>query len=90
MTHPINEEAYAEWKEWRRVEKRVKVGKIAERRQRRLLEQYPEHVQAQMIDYSITNSYQGLFPPKQQSVIPARTTRDTTLEHDLTDTSWAN
>ena len=62
--HPINEEAWDEWVEWRSVEKKKKVGPIAARKQRKMLSQYPPPVQQSIIDQSIMNSYQGLFPPK--------------------------
>lgn len=62
--HDLNTEAWDEWVEYRHKEKRIKIGKIAERKQQKLLRQYPPPVQQSMVDTSIMNSYQGLFPPK--------------------------
>ncbi len=86
--HPLNEEAWAEWVEFRTVEKKKKIGPMAEKKQIRMLCAYPPPVQQSIVDQSIMNSWQGLFPPKgRQQVAP--TTRTTTLHDDLTDTSWA-
>jgi hypothetical protein len=62
--YPVNESAYAEWREYREKEKRIKIGKLAEKKQRALLGQYPPETQQEIIDHSIMNSYQGIFPPK--------------------------
>lgn len=62
--HPINEEAWGEWVEWRHKEKKIKIGPVAEKKQRKMLSAYPPPIQQQIIDQSIMNSYQGLFPPK--------------------------
>ena len=84
--HELNMEAWQEWCEWRRLEKKIKIGPIAAKKQRQMLAQYPPAVQQAIIDRSIANSYQGLFPPRQKPI----TTRQTALIDDLTDTSWAN
>jgi hypothetical protein len=62
--HPINEDAWEEWVEFRHKEKKIKIGPVAEKKQRKMLAEYPPPIQQQIIDNSIMNSYQGLFPPK--------------------------
>lgn len=84
--HPLNEMAWQEWKEYRSREIRKKIGPIAERKQVAMLCGYPPPIQQQIIDQSIMNSWQGLFPPKQQH---QPQTRQTSLTQDLTDISWA-
>ena len=64
LVHDLNTEAWDEWVEFRHKEKRIKIGPIAQKKQQKLLRQYPPSVQQEMIDHSISNSYQGLFPPK--------------------------
>ena len=92
--HDLNERAFAEWCEWRAGEKRKKCGPVAQRRQIAFLTKYPESVQEEIIDSSIRNGYQGLFPPKGAtgSAIAAgsQSTRSRTIQEDLADTSWAN
>ena len=66
--HPLNKEAYEEWREFRQKEKRIKIGPIAEKKQVKFLTQYSPIIQAHIIDTSIANSYQGLFPPKPGSI----------------------
>lgn len=87
--HEINEEAFSEWKEWRHLEKKVKIGPVAEKKQRKFLAQYPPPIQQQIIDHSIQNSYQGLFPPKG-NIQPVNTsTRTLSTAEMITDRSWA-
>lgn len=86
--HPVNEEAWEEWKEWREKEKKIKIGPVAEKKQRKMLAQHPPCIQQEIIDHSIMNSYQGLFPPKVKP-LSERSTRSTSLVHDLNDRSWA-
>jgi len=92
LVHEINEEAWAEWVEFRSREKKVKIGPMAERKQRKLLAKYPPPIQQEIIDHSIQNSYQGLFPPKggqsRELATTNRRTRHTSLADDLHDTSW--
>lgn len=64
MDHPINEEAYAEWREYRQLECKKKIGPMAEKKQKKMLSAYPPTIQQDIIDQSIMNSWQGLFPPK--------------------------
>lgn len=62
--HPVNEEAWQEWVEFRSQEKKKKIGPRAEQKQRQMLSRYNPAQQQQIIDSSIMNSWQGLFPPK--------------------------
>ena len=88
--HPLNENAWQEWCQYRRQEIRKKIGPIAQKKQTTFLMGFPPPIQQQIIDQSIMNSWQGLFPPKQQRSVPRETsTRATNIMDDLTDTSWA-
>ena len=62
----VNPEAWLEWEEFRRVGKKKKITTFAARKQFRLLEQHDYPTQQQIIDNSIQNDYQGLFPVKQK------------------------
>ena len=88
QVHELNDNAWQEWKEFRQQELRKRIGPMAERKQQKLLMQYPPAIQQTMIDQSIMNSWQGLFPPKQRPA-PQVSTRRTHIIDDLTDTSWA-
>ena len=59
----INAKAWTEWCEFRKG-KRKPVSQAAAKKQLAMLEKYPSHIQQQIIDSSIQNDYQGLFPPK--------------------------
>jgi len=65
---PVNEQAYCEWKEYREVEKRKKIGPMAERKQRTFLGRYPPPAQQEIVDQSIMNSWQGLFAYENRSI----------------------
>ena len=60
----INTEAWDEWCEFRRIEKKKKVGPIAAKKQFKMLLKYSEEDQQVIIDNSISNGYQGLFDLK--------------------------
>lgn len=62
--YTINGEAYDEWLQYRKSEKKKPVGSIAQHKQLLLLSQYPHDVQQAIIDTSINCGWQGLFPPK--------------------------
>lgn len=85
----INEIAWEEWCDWRRAEKRKKVTPRAAKMQRKMLSAYSPEVQRAIIEQSIMNDWQGLFPPKGQNVPLGTGTRARTLQDDLTDRSWA-
>lgn len=87
--HAINEDAYSEWLEYRRLECKKKVGPIAEKKQRRLLANYPPNIQQYIIDTSINAGWQGLFPPKGMAISRPQSTRDVPLVESLRDRSWA-
>lgn len=90
QVHPLNYDAWDEWTEYRQSEKKTKIGPMAEKKQMKFLQQFPPPIQTEIIDQSIMNSWQGLFPPKNQR-LPAKqdNTRATSLMDDLSDTSWA-
>jgi len=82
----INQDAWSEWTDYRKS-KRKPVSEAARRKQWKLLSLYGYDEQQRIIDVSIMNDWQGLFPGRQQ---PAKTsTRANSLEHDLNDRSWA-
>lgn len=85
----INGEAWEMWSDWRRLEKRKKITPTAEKLQKKLLSAYSHEQQQAIIEHSITNDYQGLFPPKGGAASP-NSTKNRTLQQDLTDRSWAN
>jgi len=64
--YPLNLQAWDEWVRFRHKEKRKKIGPMAAVKQQKLLVQYPPDVQQEIIDSSIMNSWQGLFPPKER------------------------
>ena len=86
--HPLNQGAWEEWVEFRSTEKKKKIGPMAQRKQIQMLCSYPPAEQQAIIDNSIMNSWQGLFPPKQ-SKQPVVSTRHRSLQDDLNDRSWA-
>tara|TARA_R110002110_G_scaffold415835_1_gene657194 strand:+ start:21292 stop:22050 length:759 start_codon:yes stop_codon:yes gene_type:complete len=86
----VDTEAWAEWCK-SRSSRRKPISEQAAKKQIGLLLQHPPAVQRQIIESSIANDYQGLFPPKgggrPLAVVP--TSRATSLAEDLNDTSWA-
>jgi hypothetical protein len=86
----INMEAWQEWCEYRKAKKKP-VSEFAQVKQWKVLALYNHTTQQAIIDQSIMNDWQGLFPPKfkhQQEATPG-STRERTLEQDLHDRSWA-
>ena len=59
----VNILAWSEWCEFRKS-KRKPVSKAAAKKQLEMLSKYPNHIQQEIINSSIQNDYQGLFPPK--------------------------
>jgi len=61
---------------------------MAAKEQIKLLSGYPHDAQAQIIQHSIQNDYQGLFPPKGDShgTHQRPTAKNWDIDHD--DTSW--
>ena len=82
----INQEAYELWREYRK-EIRKPLSRLSVEMQFKLLAGYPYDEQQAIIEQSIRNSWIGLFEPKQQAT---NSTRHSSLEADLLDTSWAN
>ena len=56
------------WKEWEnfRRKKRKPISETAANMQFKLLEAFDEATASSIIDFSISNDYQGLFPPKNR------------------------
>lgn len=59
----INRKAWLEWVDYRKKHKTA-VTQAAAKKQFNVLKDYPPEVQAEIIDSSIQNDYQGLFRPK--------------------------
>ena len=81
----LNEEALAEWIEYRQ-EKKKPLSPLALKKTQNLMLKHGLEQQQLMVDTAIMNDWQGLHqvdPPKQIS------TKQTSLHDDLTDTSWA-
>ena len=89
--YPLNDVAWSEWVEYRQQEIRKKIGKMAQKKQTNFLMGFPPPIQQTIIDQSIMNSWQRLFPPKNQRNAPLaqNNTRTRSIQDDLTDTSWA-
>lgn len=60
----INLAAWTEWEAYRRIDKHKTITKAAANKQFKLLKEYDPEQQQQIIDNSIQNDYQGLFPLK--------------------------
>ena len=81
----INQAALQEWIEYREYKKKP-LSQFALAKSEKFLSKYDESQQQWLIDSAIMNDWQGLHhidPPRQQS------SKQTTLQQDLTDTSWA-
>ena len=81
----INLCAWSEWVAFRKDVKKKPVSAAAANKQFKLLLKYSEVDQQRVIDNSIMNDYQGLFPVKPTYEAPKQS--GMTM---LTDTSWAN
>jgi len=69
----INVEAWEEWCEYRRVEKKNKVGPMGAKKQHDMLREYTHEEQQEIIDTSIAAGWTGLFPLKAKPKQPANT-----------------
>ena len=83
MTTPdtLNADAWNEWIDYR-VDKRKPVTQVSAKKQVAMLAGYSFETQQQMVDASIANGWQGLFPPKvngNQLSAAAKTQRDIDL-----------
>jgi hypothetical protein len=81
----LNEEAIAEWIEYRE-DKKKPLSKLALKKTQNLLLKHDHAQQQLMVDTAVMNDWQGIHvvdPPKQN------TTRERSLSQDLNDKSWA-
>jgi len=81
----LNQQALDEWIEYRQ-DKKKPLSALALKKTTNLLLKFDEAHQQYMVDMAIMNDWQGLHtvePEKKQ------TTRQNSLQQDLTDTSWA-
>lgn len=60
----LNLEAWEEWCEYRRVEKKNKVGPLGAKKQHKMLVEYTYEQQQQIIDTAMVGGWTGLFPLK--------------------------
>ena len=65
MKYPLDVESFENWNEHRKDLKK-KLTATSAKLQVKLLCKYPRDIQAEIINTSIQNGYQGLFEPKQQ------------------------
>ena len=79
----INLDAWNEWVDYRKNEKKKTITKAAAKKQFKLLLGYTFEQQQEVIDNSIQNDYQGLFALKG---MPAKPVESFIAKH--TDTSW--
>ena len=79
----INVDAWDEWCEYRKATRKA-VSSFAAKKQFKLLLNYSEDDQQLIIDHSIANDYQGLFPLKPQQPVAVQSPFKA-----LTDDSWA-
>lgn len=75
--HLLCSDVAAKWKEWEeyRRTKRKPISLSAARIQMQLLKEFERKEVIEIIDFSIANDYQGLFPPKHR---PIKTNKDHT------------
>ena len=86
VTIGINQEAIQEWIEYREYKKKP-LSQYALAKSEKFLSKYDEAQQQWLVDSAIMNDWQGLHhidPPRQTS------TKQTTIQQDLTDVSWAH
>ena len=82
----INQEALEEFQE-HRVEIKHPMTNLAVKKAIKVLMPFSFEQQQYMVDQAILNGWRGLFPVDPPKVC---TSRNRTLQDDLTDTSWAN
>lgn len=86
QTIGINKEWLEEWIAYREEDLKKPMTPRAIKMVEKKLLQYSEAEQERLICHAIEHNWRGIYyvdPPRQA------TTRQNTLEHDLTDTSWA-
>ena len=85
--HPVNQEALDEWAAYREEDLKKPLTPRALKMVAKKLSQWSHAEQMRMVEAAIENNWRGIHyqePPRQQS------TKQTSLQDDLTDTSWAN
>jgi hypothetical protein len=88
--HPItkiNDEALAEWIEYR-TEKKKPLSALALKKTKNLLRKFGFAHQQHIVDVCVMNDWQGLHPVEMPKII-ASPSRSTNIQDDLTDRSWA-
>ena len=82
----LNEEALKEWKAYKEEDLKKPLTPRAEKMVIKKMLRWDESEQMRMVEEAICNNWRSLYyvePPKQAS------TKSTSLQQDLTDTSWA-
>lgn len=83
----LNQEALDEWLAYRAEDLKKPMTPRAIKMVKKKLMQWPHDEQMRMVESAIESNWRGIYyvePPKQKS------SRQTSLVDDLTDTSWAN
>lgn len=86
--YPINQEAVDEWSAYREEDLKKPLTPRALKMVKKKLSNYPEGEQMRIVEACIENNWRGIHytqPPKQVQ----NSTRDRSLQDDLTDTSWS-
>jgi hypothetical protein len=84
--YAVNQEALDEWAAYREEDLKKPLTPRAMKMVAKKLSQWSHAEQMRMVEVAIENNWRGIHyqePPKQQ------TTRETSLQQDLEDTSWA-
>ena len=82
----LNEEALEEWIEYRK-EKKKPLSPLALKKTQNLMLKHGYEQSQHMVDAAILNDWQGLHPVDPPKIL---STKQTSLQDDLNDTSWAN
>ena len=84
--HPVNSEALEEWAAYREEDLKKPLTPRAMKMVSKKLSQWSHSEQMRMVEVAIENNWRGIHyqEPEKQA-----TTRHTSLQADLTDTSWA-
>ena len=83
----LNEEAIAEWIEYREFKKKP-LSPLALKKSQNLLLKFGLEHQQHIVDSAIQHDWIGLHPVEMPRSVTS--TKSTSLRDDLTDTSWAN
>ncbi|MGB0846981.1 MAG: hypothetical protein ACPGSM_09650 [Thiolinea sp.] len=86
----LNQEALDEWIAYRAEDLKKPMTPRAIKMVERKLMQWPESEQMRMVEAAIENNWMGIHYVEPPKVPRGASTRDQSIEHELTDTSWAH